>query len=45
MLSAWAGIDYPNESLSVSLLVGGGLVLAANLVVQFKPPKAIEEAR
>jgi len=38
VISAWAGIAYPNESLSASLLVGGGLVLAANLVVQLKPP-------
>jgi drug/metabolite transporter (DMT)-like permease len=39
VISAWAGIAYPNESLSQSLLVGGGLVLAANLVVQLKPPE------
>lgn len=38
VISAWAGIAYPNEALSQSLLVGGGLVLAANLVVQLKPP-------
>ncbi len=38
VISAWAGIAYPNEQLSASLLVGGGLVLAANLVVQLKPP-------
>lgn len=42
-LSAWAGIAYPNEELSASLLVGGGLVLAANLVVQLKPPAAVVE--
>lgn len=41
VISAWAGIAYPNESLSASLLVGGGLVLAANLVVQLKPPTAV----
>jgi drug/metabolite transporter (DMT)-like permease len=39
MISAWAGIAYPNEALSQSLLVGGGLVLAANLLVQLKPPE------
>ena len=39
VISAWAGIAYPNEALSQSLLVGGGLVLAANLVVQLKPPE------
>jgi drug/metabolite transporter (DMT)-like permease len=42
-ISAWAGIAYPNEQLSASLLVGGGLVLAANLVVQLKPPVAVAE--
>lgn len=43
VISAWAGIAYPNEALSQSLLVGGGLVLAANLVVQLKPPMAVNE--
>jgi drug/metabolite transporter (DMT)-like permease len=38
-LSAWSGINYANEGLSNSLIVGGGLVLAANLVVQLKPPE------
>jgi len=32
--SHWAGIDYPNESVSLRLLVGGGLVTGANLLLQ-----------
>jgi drug/metabolite transporter (DMT)-like permease len=33
-LSALVGIEYNNEQLSMSLLIGGGLILAANLVMQ-----------
>ena len=32
--SKLVGIQYDNERLSVSLLIGGGLILAANLVMQ-----------
>jgi len=38
LLSAWSGIAYANEELTRNLIVGGSLVLAANLVVQLKPP-------
>lgn len=34
LFSRWTGIDYPNEVLSARLLVGGGLVLAANVLLQ-----------
>lgn len=34
-LSSWAGIHYPNESLTTSLVLGGGLITAANLLVQW----------
>jgi drug/metabolite transporter (DMT)-like permease len=33
-LSALVGIEYANEQLSLSLLIGGGLILSANLVMQ-----------
>jgi drug/metabolite transporter (DMT)-like permease len=33
-LSQLVGIRYENEPVSVSLLIGGGLILAANLVMQ-----------
>ena len=34
LFSRWAGVDYANETMSVRLLIGGGLVTAANLLVQ-----------
>ncbi len=33
-LSSWAGIHYPNEQLTWCLLVGGGLIVAANAWLQ-----------
>jgi drug/metabolite transporter (DMT)-like permease len=33
-----AGISYPNERLTFSLLVGGGLITAANVLVQMPLP-------
>lgn len=36
--SAWALIDYKNETATWALLVGGGLITAANLLIQLKPP-------
>jgi drug/metabolite transporter (DMT)-like permease len=33
-LSHWCGINYPNEQLTVCLLVGGGLVTTANILLQ-----------
>lgn len=33
LLVTIAGIDYPNEKLTVHLLIGGGLITAANLLV------------
>ncbi|WP_415909048.1 hypothetical protein [Oleiharenicola sp. Vm1] len=38
LFSAWAGFDYANETLTWRLLVGGGLITAANLLIQFRPP-------
>lgn len=32
--SAWSGLDYPNETLTARLLIGGGLVTAANMILQ-----------
>ena len=37
--SHWTGTPYPNEHLTFNLLVGGGLVVAANIVVQLEPAK------
>lgn len=36
--SLWAGIHYPNEIASWTLLLGGGLITAANALLQLKPP-------
>ncbi|MBI3879579.1 MAG: DMT family transporter [Verrucomicrobia bacterium] len=41
--SAWAGVDYGNETLTKNLLLGGGLILAANVLVQFKLPERAEK--
>lgn len=35
--SAWGGFDYPNETATTHLLLGGGLITAANLLIQLKP--------
>jgi drug/metabolite transporter (DMT)-like permease len=37
LFSRWAGIDYSNESVSANLLIGGGLITLANVLVQRKP--------
>lgn len=36
MLGAFVGAVYPNESFTLSLGVGGGLILIANLLMQWK---------
>jgi drug/metabolite transporter (DMT)-like permease len=38
MFSAWAAIDYPNESATWMLFAGGGLITVANVILQLKPP-------
>ena len=38
LLSTWAGFDYANERLTTHLLVGGGLITLANILLQFRPP-------
>ena len=42
LLSGLTGIDYPNEHASGSLLAGGGLILAANLLVQMRHDPSLE---
>ena len=36
LLSSWFGVDYPNEHLTPSLLLGGGLMFAANILMQWQ---------
>jgi drug/metabolite transporter (DMT)-like permease len=37
-LGAWAGVSYPNETLTANLLLGGGLIFSANVLAQWKAP-------
>jgi len=37
--SAWAHVDYANERATWLLLIGGGLITLANVVLQLKPPE------
>jgi drug/metabolite transporter (DMT)-like permease len=37
LFSHWAGFAYPSETLTANLLVGGGLITAANVLIQLKP--------
>jgi drug/metabolite transporter (DMT)-like permease len=34
LISAWAEINYPNERITWQLLLGGGLILGANILLQ-----------
>jgi drug/metabolite transporter (DMT)-like permease len=34
LFARWAGVDYANEQLTVRLLIGGGLVVLANVLLQ-----------
>ena len=36
LLSRWAGIEYANESLTTNLLLGGGLITVANILIQLR---------
>lgn len=35
--SIWGGFSYPNEHATTSLLLGGALITAANVLIQLKP--------
>ena len=37
LISRWTGLDYPNESITWSLFVGGGMVSLANIMVLTSP--------
>lgn len=40
LLSLWGGFNYPNETATFALLVGGGLITMANVLIQLRPPGA-----
>ena len=42
--SSWAGIDYPNETLRMTLLVGGGLITFANVLLYLPTRRSSEAA-
>lgn len=42
-ISAFAQLDYPNETVTLNLLVGGGLITMANVIIQLAPPRAHPE--
>ena len=35
---AWTGVAYPNETITLRLVIGGGLILAANVLAQWPEP-------
>ncbi len=39
-LAVWTGADYANETLTLRLLLGGGLITVANVCVQLRKPPA-----
>jgi drug/metabolite transporter (DMT)-like permease len=43
LFSLWAGINYPNEHATIHLLVGGGLITVANILIQFKPKEKAQQ--
>ena len=43
LFSVMAGISYANEVVSVSQLIGGGLIIAANILVLLQTAKAKPE--
>lgn len=36
LFSGWAGFDYPNERVTWHLLLGGGLIMLANVLIQLR---------
>lgn len=44
VFSLWAGIDYPNETATWTLLLGGSLITVANVLLQLDPPAAAPAA-
>jgi drug/metabolite transporter (DMT)-like permease len=43
-LSRLAAVNYPNEVIGANLLLGGGLVIAANLLVLWQAAKSAPAA-
>jgi drug/metabolite transporter (DMT)-like permease len=45
LLSGWLGIAYADETVTTGLVVGGALVLAGCVLVQFAPPPAADQRK
>jgi drug/metabolite transporter (DMT)-like permease len=41
LFSVWCGIAYTNETATVNLLLGGGLITVANVLLQLRPPPKV----
>jgi hypothetical protein len=41
LFSVWCGIAYANETATGSLLLGGGLITVANVLLQLRPPPKV----
>lgn len=39
--SVWVGFDYPNETATWTLLLGGGLITLANVLILLRPPRVM----
>lgn len=39
LLSVFLAIEYPNETFTRTLVLGGGLIIAANIAMQWRPKK------
>jgi drug/metabolite transporter (DMT)-like permease len=38
-LSRWLGFEYANQPLTTALVIGGALILAANILIQLQPAR------
>jgi drug/metabolite transporter (DMT)-like permease len=45
VFSVFAGINYPNELATLNLFIGGGLITAANVLIQLNPPPPVPPYR
>ncbi|HWA85875.1 MAG TPA: DMT family transporter [Opitutus sp.] len=43
-LSAWGGFDYPNERVTGNLIIGGGLITLANVLIHLNPSRRAARA-
>lgn len=44
LFSVWAAINYANEQATWNLLVGGGFITFANVLIQLRPSPQLEQA-